>query len=498
MRRTQFVALLFAFACTGAGVAAARSDDSVAPVPPAPSAPPAPPTDAELLAQENDARAKAAAEIADVAKFCEKKSAYDEAKKLYDKAVVLAPDDKTFPADLTRLKNKKDLHSKLVEPQIEDHRAKALNDCTAFLSPVALAQAKANHPDDLERIQMLLRAVGAPPAVLDIAFFAPYLQLLPKKDVEHLTQGWELVDGAWDEPAKVAELDKAHATWDAPWIVSDEFIEVTTNQPLRVARTALAQLERTRRVFLAYFKGEWDLRPPAAKLRVMITDTRSDFDLKVRVESALAEPVPRDAVATFVEVADAGKATVACCELLDFKDHGTRLDFGWVLRPLEREFVHQVAWEYSRHNANPRRPVHAAYWAIDGLADYMTYVETYRDSCVVRRPSWIPWCGKELDTSFTWCRSNYEIMPTMDEITRVPRPKFLKNPAYCRMATTLVWWLLEGKDRANRAGFVKFLQAVHQNKDDSGTLEECVKGVQTGLLDKDFRLFCRDIHVEEK
>lgn len=492
MPRNRLVALLVALAFAGAGDVAARPDDATPPVAAAP------PTDAELLALENDARAKAAAEFVDAAKFCEKKSAYDEAKRLYDKAVLLGPDDKTLAANLNRLKDRKDLHSRLVEPQIEERRTKALTKCNELLSPVALGQARANHPDELERIQILLRAVGAPQAQLDIAFFTPYLQLFPKKDVERLNAGWESVDGAWCEPAKVAELDKAHANWDDPWSVSDDFIEVKTNQSLRVARTALANLAQTRRVFLAYFNGDWDLRPPTAKLRVIITDTRADLDLKLRIESPLAESPPRDGVATFADVPEAGKPTIACCELLDFKDRGAKLDFGWVLRPLQREFVHQIAWEYSRHGADPRRPVHGAYWAIDGLADFMTYVELYRNKCVVRRPSWIPWCGKELDSSFTWCRTNYEVMPSIDELTRVPRPKFLKKPEYCRMAATLVWWLLEGKDRANHAGFVKFLQAVHQNKDGSGTLDECVKGIQAGLLDQEFRQFCRDIHVEER
>lgn len=472
--------------------ASARADDAP------PPAAATPPTDAELKKQEADARAKAAAELVDAAKFCEKKSAHDEARRLYAHAMEFTPLDPALSADVARVKKLKDARRPAAAAQIEERRTKALAKCSEHLAPVALAYAQANRADDLERMHVLLRAVAAPPLDLDIAFFEPYLELRSKKDVERLTAGWEMVDGAWLEPAKVAELDKAHSDWADPWIVSDEFIEVRTNQTLRIAREALCKLAQTRRVFLGYFQGEWDLRPPATKLRVVVTGTRADLDIKVRLAGPEAINPPRDAVATYVDLPAAGNPVIACLEILDFKDKGTPLAFGWILRPLQREFVHQLAWEYSRHNAAPKRPVHAANWAIDGLADFMTYVELRQQVFMVRRPSWIPWCGKELDTSFNWCRSHYEVMPSMDELSRIPRPQFLKNPDHCRMASTLVWYLLEGKNRAYRQGFVKFLQTVHQNKDESDTPAACVKGFQSGLIDPEFRLFCREIRVEER
>jgi phosphatidate cytidylyltransferase len=85
--------------------------------------------------QETDARAAAAVEFVDFAKFCEKKSAYDDARKAYEWTLILRPNDLDLAANLTRLKNRKDLRLASVNGQIDERRTKALAKCTELLSP---------------------------------------------------------------------------------------------------------------------------------------------------------------------------------------------------------------------------------------------------------------------------------------------------------------------------------------------------------------------------
>jgi hypothetical protein len=345
---------------------------------------------------------------------------------------------------------------------------------------------------------VLLRAVDAPPEDLDVAYFEPYLELRTKKEAADLKAGWEFVDGAWVEPAKVEEMNKAHAAWESPWTVSDDFIEVKTTQPLRSARRVLRRLAATRRVVLRYFQGEWDLQPPAEKLRVILTDTRADLDLRVRLESPEALTPSRDAVACYVDLPKAGNPSIACLEILDAKDHATRIDVSWVLRPLASAFASQVLFEYSKKDALPGRGIHGAHWAIEGIGDFLPYVEVSRGACVVRRPSWIPWAGTELDSAFTWCRTNTSLIPPIDEFIRLPRLKFQKAPENARIAASLCWYLLDGKDRRYRAAFVKFLRLLHQNRDEGDSFEKAIKPTDIGVLDKEFRDFCGWIQVEER
>jgi len=133
----------------------------------------------------------------------------------------------------------------------------------------------------------------------------------------------------------------------------------------------------------------------------------------------------------------------------------------------------------------------------EGIADFLPYVEISHGACVVRRPSWIPWAGKELDSAFTWCRTNYEQIPAVEEFIRLPKLRFQKSPENARIAAALCWYLLEGKQRKYRAGFLRFLQLVHQNRDEGDSFERCVK-VDVGILDNEFRAFCRDIQVDER
>jgi hypothetical protein len=243
----------------------------------APGDPP-PAADASIEQQETDARAKASDEMANLARFCTSKAAIDEARRAYGNALELNARNAAAVSELDKLKAKKNAPRAGVADLVADRRGKSLATCVELLSPVVLACNRAGRSADLDRIVTLLRGMDAPVANLDVAFFEPYLTWHSKKEVEILQSGGECVDGAWLDAAKVAELDRAHASWSDPWSVSDDVHEVRTTQSLRIARQALIRIAAARSVFLSYFQGQWDLRPAPVKLRVFVTGNHEELD----------------------------------------------------------------------------------------------------------------------------------------------------------------------------------------------------------------------------
>ncbi len=466
----------------------------------APTPGPTPPAAADALRRkEDEARVKSAADFVELAKFCASKSAYDDARKAYENALALTPDAADLRAASDKLKGRKSSPWSGILPQIEDRRGKCLGRCAEFMAPVASAYAAADRGDDVERVAGLLRVVGAPPAALDVAWFAPYFEWRSKKDVEKLEAGGELVDGVWLEPAQVAEQNAAHAAWENPWVVSDDACEVRTTQPLRLARQTLRRAAKVRAVELRYFAGEWDLRLPATKLRVFLDDTQNDVFQRSKQECPDAPPPPPGAVAWFAEGRAQGSACFACLEALDAKGRATKLGFADISWPLARAVASQTAFEGSKQAAGPARLAHGAVWAIQGVAGFTPYLMSGADGeILVSQPSWIPWCGKEVDSAFNWCRTNADKVPSLDEFVSMPRSKFDKNPENAQIATTLAWFLLEGDGRAYRAGFLKFLALVHQDRDESDAFTTCMTAASLPALDVAFHRFCKSIRVQER
>lgn len=486
MPRVRSAVVLVGLALGFAGSGVARSDDP-------------PPAAADAIRQqEADARAKSAAEMTDLAKFCERRSSFDDARKAAAASLRFSPDDAALKAEAARLETKKGTPRPIAAGQIAAQRAKNLAKCTELLAPVALAYAEAQRTDDLGRVLALLRSVGAPAPKLDIAFFEPYLEWHSKKDIDLLQAGSEYVDGAWIDAAKLAEMNAAHADWANPWIAADDATEVRTTISLRVARQTLAHASATRRVFLRYFAGEWDLVPPAAKLRINVMATRGDLDARLHIESPMAQPAAHDAVAWYADTPQAGNPCFVCFEALDPRDKSIKLDFNGIRWSLAHEVAHQVAFEYSKHAKGQGRLTHAAAWAIEGLAEFAPYLDSVDGECVVTRPNGIPWRGHDVDSAFNWCRTNEGKIPPLEELIKMPRSTFLKGEDNGRIAATLAWYLLEADGRGHRRGFVKYLERVHQDRDEADTFTECMGTVDLRVLDGDFRKFVRSIRMDEK
>jgi hypothetical protein len=490
MKRLQSAATIVCLAALFA------ADDAARPDPPAP----AQPSDDEAPAQkEKDARAKAADEMAAVARFAAELSAYDDARRAFARAAELSPTAGAFKADLDGLKEKKAAPGKGAAAKIADKRTKALAKCAELLAPAAATYAQADRGEDLARLATLMHVQGVPAdaalAKLDVVYFEPYLDWRRKKDVEKLNAGWEFVDGAWADPKKVASMNAAHATWEGPWTVSDDVHEVTTTQPLRTARQALARVAAFRRFFLDYFAGEWDLATPNVKLPVVVCGTRAE--LEERAKSSGGGAVPAHATAFYQNGTGAGHPCFVSFEVHASDESLMKLDFPGLRRPLQHEIAHQIAFEYSKHAATPDRLATEDIWAVEGVAEFLANFDMEGGVWTMTKKRTIPFGKETMDTAFAWSRANAAKLTPIDQLVGLSHAQFTAVENY-RVAATLALYLLEGKDRAYRGRFIKLLETVHQARENAGTFASCFDGVDVKTLDSEFRAYAKTIPVDAK
>jgi hypothetical protein len=488
---SRFAVLVAVCALTWAVPAAAAPDA------PAPAAGPP----AALLQKETAARAKAADEMAAFAKFCEGGADFDSARQAYAMATALNPENKVFKTNLDRMKGKKSAPSAAVVPQIAERRTKSLAKCADLLAAAAGAYAQADRSDELAQLVALMRAQGlpvdAPLAKLEIVFFQPYLDWRRKKDVEKLQAGWEVIDGVWTEPAKVAELNKKHEDWSEPWIVGDDVHEVKTNLPLRTARQVLAHVAAFRKFFLGYFAGEWDLQPPDAKLPIILTGTRADLEERTRTLDM--NGAPPLAAAFYMGAVAAGNRCYVSFEIKSVTGQVTKVPFDDMLHTLQHEVGHQIAFEFSKH-ASDGRFAKSQFWCVEGMADFLPNYRLVNGTWVLKKRATVPMADGFVEGSFTWCRDNLKRLPPVEQFVGQSHEEFMKVNTIqnYRMAATLAWFLLEGKDRAYRPGFTKLLESVHRGDAGFDAFAVCLEGVDLKTLDTEFREFCKAVKADPK
>src|SRR6058998_3116815 len=86
----------------------------------------APPSAEALHRNETAARAKAALELAALAKFCSQRSACDDSRQAWAKAIELDPQNADLPKELGKMKNRKGTPQAGTAAQLEERRAKAM------------------------------------------------------------------------------------------------------------------------------------------------------------------------------------------------------------------------------------------------------------------------------------------------------------------------------------------------------------------------------------
>jgi hypothetical protein len=486
---------LFASACL-----AAASLLSGAPAKAAPDGPVAPAASrAELRQKEDAARLEASKELGRLAAFDALKSAFDDARRDYGRALAFAPKDAALAAELEKIKGRASSVQTADADVIAQRRAAALAKCAELLEPAATAYAAGDLTDELGALLALLREQDVPVdglvKKLDLVVFEPYLDLRTKSAVAKLEAGWEYVDGEWQEPTKVAELDKAHSTWKSPWVFSDEFHEVRTNLPRRTGRQMLAQVAAYRRFFLSYFAGEWDLRPPAVKLPIIVTRTWEELEERCK---ANGDRVLFGAAAFYVRSRPVGNPCYVSLQLKRRSGEPYAIDYSYMREIFEHELGHQIGFEYSLFAKGRAHGSRNFKWVVEGVADFLPNYDLVDGAWKLVRAKWR---GPEHDqhvTGLGWCRDHIDKIPPLTEFVGIA-DTFLgsEDRRNYNVANALSGYLLEGKNREYRQRFVELVQAVHREAATPAHLEKCFPGDSLYDLDAEFRLWLKHLELDD-
>lgn len=455
-------------------------------------------TDVAALRRIEDAcRAKAADEIARLARYCALTNAYDDARRDYAKALAFVAGSKSIKTELAAIKGRTAKPSKPVIAGIADRRKKALAKCAEHLTPAVAAWAKADRSDELAALLSLMRAQGVPVddllAKFEIEVYEPYLDWRTKTAIAKLDAGWEYVDGAWLDPAKVAEMDAAHSTWAKHWVFADDVHEVRTTLPQRMAKQVLAHVGAYRRFFLDYFTGEWDLVAPKVKLPVIVTQTRAEMEART-AEFKDAPPPPPNAAAYYLAGPGAGNPFFVSFEANVEGGKVAQLDFSGLRRTFEHELGHQIAYEYSKH-ADGNLDCDGFKWVSEGVAEFLPNYDLVDGAWTLRYPRCHPTVDGVLESAFGWCHDHAERMPTLSIFFEQPPERF--DAKSYHVAAVLVCYLLEGKDREYRPRFIGLAEAVHRYRADAASFKACFEGVELDTLSEELRDFCKAIKLED-
>jgi hypothetical protein len=447
---------------------------------------------------EDAGRAKAADEIARLARYCGLVNAYDDARRDYARALAFVAVDKTINADLAKIRGRTAKPAKTVLAGIVERRTKALAKCAEYLAPAAAAYAKADRSDELATLLQLLRAQGVPiddlVRKLDVVMYEPYLDWRSKAAVAKLDQGWEYVDGAWCDPEKVAAMDAAHATWATHWVFADEVHEIRTTMPRRTAKQVLAHVGAYRRFVLDYFTGEWDLQTPGVKLPVILTRTRAELEARVS-EIPGAPPAPPRAAAFYLSGPDKGNPFFVSFEANTDGGAAATLDFRGLQATFEHELGHQIAYEYSKHAAGDIDDGDFL-WVIEGVAEFLPNYDLVDGVWTLKHPRSIPCGGGELESAFGWAHTHADELPPLASFLALKHDEFLTARNY-HVAAALACYLLEGKDREYRPRFIQLAEAVHRTRATRVDFATCFQGIDLAALGEEFKEFCRGLVLDE-
>jgi hypothetical protein len=458
---------------------------------------------AKIQKQETQARSKAAAEFAAVARLAASVNALNEARDAYADALAFSPQDEKVKKELEDLKKrrvKKEKPAATALPQINERRTKAQSKAAEVLSPVVDDYATADRSDDLARLVALMRTHRVPVDALikkyDLVFFEPYYDWRRKKDVERLDAGWELVDGAWCDPKSVDALDATHKDWKNPWRIADEVHELRTTMPLRTARRVLATVASFRGFLLDYLSGEIDLRQPSMKLPIVLTETRDEMDQRMR-EAGDNGSAPSQAAAFYLASSRPGSPCFVSFEMKGVGGTLTKVDMKGLRYGLLHEVTHQILFEFMKFGADNSRPTEQYPWVEEGLAEFFPNYVLSDGVWVLKYARKVPMAKDSYaEGGFGWCHDHAGNLPPLKEFVDLSRSE-MNNVNNYHMACALAAYLLEGKDRAYRPAMCNLATLVHQAREKSDSFESCFKGTDIDALDAEFKAFCRDIKVDD-
>lgn len=465
-------------------------------------APAARPAD-ELSSGEKTATRKLEKELIDLARFAAKGKDLEAARAELRLGLAVLPDSTKLRQELekqdkatVRGQPKPDFAAKLEQKRAEAHRevALALADCVQATESSAPARSQ-------RWLELIQTRFPDPQALerLHLVWFQPYRRWVSQSEGTLLEAGGELLDGQRLDAAAVRALDERHATWSDPWVVSDEVHEVRTTLPLRTARQLLAFVGAYRSYFLQRFGGLWDLRAPEGKLPLIVTRTQQELRERLAAEtSRLGGGAPPAIQGAAFYLQSTGRLNPCFVTYQPVDAAGTLMQltrFEELSIPLVHEVTHQLAFEYSKHEADATRQIQHHFWSVEAIANFMGYHTLERDGWRLTRPRTIPMGQAMIEGPFSWCRDHQGSLPALTRFMGLSQQEFLTVENY-HIAATLAWFLLEGEGGKYRAGFVRLLQEVHRVHDGRDLFERSFPGVDQGAMQAEWLRFVRGIELD--
>ncbi|MBI3722622.1 hypothetical protein HY251_01505 [bacterium] len=452
--------------------------------------------------REEAALAAVADELHRLARFCESYRAYPEARAELELGLEVDPGSQKLKDELAKLEKTPAKDAKppaSFSQKYEDERKKTHEKCGDLLADWAVLCDKDALSEPYERaLGLVQRHFPGEKALARIggAWFDPYQKLVRKDDVAALDSGSELVSGKWLDKAAVAALDREHATWANPWVISDEAHELKTTLPLRTARRLLAHIGSFRAFFLGKFAGSWDLRRPRGKLPVIVTETQADMKARMDAEAPGARQGTVHGAAHYLF--QPHRALSPC--FVTFEPAFTnappaRVSFEQVLIFVRHEVTHQIAIEYSKHDAAQKRDIAHQYWCVEGIANYMQAHAVEKGKWRLTHPREIAMGPGTTPGDFVWCAENASTLPSLEDLFALPRERFASVRDY-HMAATVAHFLLDGEDGRYRSAFTRLLETVHKVRDDAKTLDACFAGIDRKKMQEEWRRFLSKIKVD--
>jgi hypothetical protein len=422
-----------------------------------------------------------------------------------DLALNVAPKSKRLKREVERVEKKANRKRKARAPKAK-FLAKLTKKRTEAHLAVSLLLAKAaqatekDHPKRyshyLNLIQSHFPSVAAL-KTLNLVRFEPYYKLVSQTENKLLKSGGERLGGKDLSPTRVRTLNTQHANWSNPWVISDEVHEVRTTLPLRKARRILAYVSAYRRYFLQRFGDVWDLKAPTGKLPVIVTATQAELkEQMAKITGAAQAQQGMQGAAFYLQ--STGSLNPCFVTLEPMQANGTTFSINkfeelWI--PIAHEVTHQIAFEYSKHDANATRQISNQFWSVEAIANYMGYHSYDGREWTLKHPRTIPMGQGMIEGPFAHCVNNVSSLPLLRDFTQLTRQRFLTVNNY-HVAATLAYFLLEGEGGKYRKQFVKLLQTVHRVKDSSNTWDQSFKGVDRDKMQREWLKFVKNIKLD--
>ena len=468
-----------------------------------------------LTKAETSALKTAERQLLSLAKYAARGKDLTSATKELELGLAIVPDSKRLKREVTKVEKKvkkakkrakkkrykattvkASFRSKLSEKTQKAHEKVALS-----LADAALATEKEFPKRYMHYVGLIQTYLPIKAALdrLDLVYFKPYQSWVSKTEAATLSAGGERFEGKLLNASAVEALNRQHATFSNPWILSDEVHEIRTTVPLRQARRILAYVGAYRRYFLKRFGDVWKLKTPKGKLPVIVTRTQAELQQQMTKFTGGSGALGSQGIQGAAFYMQSTGTLNPCFVTMEPKDATGRTftikNFTELQIPLAHEVTHQIAFEYSKFDANATRQIQHQFWSVEAIANYMGYHSYDGTKWTLTHPRTIPMGQGMIEGPFAHCVHNVNSLTPIKQLMGFNQQQFVTVNNY-HLAATLAYFLLEGEGKKYRKQFVKLLQTVHRVKDTANTFEKSFPGVSQDKMQAEFLRFVKKIKLD--